>query len=218
MMGGFETALPREWFTSAVEGSELQVEENPDNLAWRIEVQATTLRLISMDMSLLYAKRGRGEISAEVFVEEYNHISVRLSQWKDELDPTITDSSYLVTGFHYAQPLTDDDIVNPYRPGSLYRFPLFATTILLLEWHSIIIMHKSRQEGYALQQEPSDELRQLALSACEMFETVRLWPETPTGATMTVQACLAIACLFIPREPAYHRWMRRRYASLEAAG
>ncbi len=218
MMGGFETALPREWFVAAVEGSEEKVDENPDELSWRIEVQATTLRLISMDMSLLYAKSSRGEISAEAFVEEYDQISERLSEWLARLDPAITNANYLVTDFQHKQPLTDADIVNPYKPGSLYKPPLFSTTILLMEWHSIIIMHKSRQEGYALQQEPSKELRQLALSACEMFETVQRWPDTPTGALITVQACLAIACLFIPRDPKYYMWMRRRYASLEATG
>ncbi|KAI1419410.1 hypothetical protein F5Y12DRAFT_260246 [Xylaria sp. FL1777] len=218
MMGGFGTALPREWFVSAVKGSEEKVEDNPEELPWRIEVQATNLRLISMDMSLLYAKSGRGEISADTFAEEYDRISVRLSEWKNNLDPAITNANYLVTDFQHQQPLTDEDIVNPYKPGSLYKPPLFSTTILLMEWHSIIIMHKSRQEGYALQQEPSNELRQLALSACEMFETLQRWPDTPTGALITVQACLALACLFIPRDPKYYLWMRRRYASLEAAG
>ncbi|TGJ82993.1 hypothetical protein E0Z10_g5775 [Xylaria hypoxylon] len=218
MMGGFETALPREWFVSAVEGSKEKVEDDPDELSWRIEVQANTLRLISMDMSLLYARSARGEILAESYIEEYGRISKRLSEWKDGLDPAITESNYLVTDFQYRQPLTDDDIVNPYKPGSLYKPPLFSTTVLLLEWHSIIIMHKSRQEGYALQQEPSNELRQLALSACELFETLRCWPETPTGALITVQACLAIASLFIPRDQKHHMWMRRRYALLEAIG
>ncbi|KAI1300879.1 hypothetical protein F5Y03DRAFT_220954 [Xylaria venustula] len=218
MMGGFATALPREWFVSAVEWSKEKAEENPGELPWRVEIQATTLRLISMDMSLLYAKSARGEVSVDAFVEEYDHISVRLSEWKDRLDPAVIDPNYLVTDFHYQQPLTDADIVNPYKPGSLYRFPLFSMTILLMEWHSIIIMHKSRQEGYALQQEPSDELRQLALSACEMYETLHRWPNTPTGALIAVQACLAIACLFIPRDQKYYMWMRRRYASLEASG
>lgn len=218
MMGGFETALPREWFVSAVQRSKEMVEDNPEDIPWRIEVHATILRLISMDMSILYARSSRGEISPEAFVEDYGRISARLNEWKAGLDPAITDSNYLVTEFQHEQRLTEDDIVNPYRPGSLYRFPLFSTTILILEWHSITIMHKSRQEGYALEQEPSEELRQLALSACEIFETVRLWPETPMGATVTVQACLAIACLFIPRERRYHMWIRRRYASLEATG
>ncbi|KAI0553473.1 hypothetical protein F4679DRAFT_473112 [Xylaria curta] len=218
MMGGFETALPREWFVCAVEGSKKRVEDNPNDLAWRTEVQAATLRLMSMDMSLLYAKSSRGEIPAEAYDEEYDNISTQLREWWDGLDPAIKDSNYLVTEFPYRQPLTDDDIADPYKVGSLYHFPLFSTTILLMEWHSISIMHKSRPEGYALEQEPSNELRQLALSACEMYEMVRLWPETPTGATMTVQACLAIACLFIPRNQKYHMWMRRRYASLEATG
>ncbi|KAI0490010.1 hypothetical protein F4859DRAFT_501634 [Xylaria cf. heliscus] len=218
LMGRFETALPREWFLAAIDGSKKRAEDNPNDLSWRIEAQATTLRLLSMDMSLLYARSSRGEILAEAYNKEYDSISARLTEWMDRLDPAITDPKYLVTDFKYKQPLTDADIVDPYKAGSLYRFPLFSTTILLMEWHSVTIMHKSRPEGYALQQEPSDELRRLALSACEMFEKVRLWPEAPTGATMTVQACLAIACLFIPRNQKYHMWIRRRYASLEAAG
>ncbi|KAI1175371.1 fungal-specific transcription factor domain-containing protein [Nemania sp. FL0916] len=218
MIGGFEPSLPREWHLSAVEGSEKQIANNPEDLSWRIELQATILRLLSMDMALLYAKSTKGEISAEMFAEEYEHINRRLSKWRTEIDPAITDPRYLVTEFQYRRPLTDDDVVDPYKPGTLYGFPLFSTNILLLEWHSIIIMHKSRQEGYGLQQEPSDELRRLSLSACEMFETLRLWPQTPVGAIITVQACLAIAGLFIPREPKYQMWIRRRYASLEIAG
>lgn len=218
MMGGFETALPREWFTTAVSWSHQKSDENPNDLSWRVEVQATTLRLISVDMSLLYARSVRGEISHDAFAEEYSNLTAQLFQWKEKLDPAITDAKYLVTDFQHQQPLTEDDVVNPYNPGYLYKPPLFSTTILFLEWHSIIIMHMSRQEGYGLQHEPSDELRQLAISACEMFETVRLWPETPPGAIIAVQSCLAIACLFVPRDQKYHMWIRRRYASLEAAG
>ncbi|KAI8633347.1 hypothetical protein F5Y19DRAFT_296684 [Xylariaceae sp. FL1651] len=218
MMGGFKPALPRAWFLSAVSGSQDRMHENPEDIPWRIEVQAASLRLISADMSLLYAKSGQGEISGDAFAEEYGQLSKQLFDWKTGLDPAITDSNYVVTEFPHKKPLTDDDIVNPYKPGCLYKPPLFSTTILMVEWHSLVVMHKSRQEGFTLQQEPSDELRQLALSACEIFETLRLWPGTPTAALITVQACLAISCLFIPREQRYHLWIRRRYASLEAAG
>ncbi|KAI0506430.1 hypothetical protein F5B22DRAFT_650682 [Xylaria bambusicola] len=218
MMGGFGTALPREWFVSAVEGSESKVEDSPDDLAWRTEIQATTLRLISMDMSLLYAKYSQGQISAENYSTEYDQVSVRLWDWKNRLDPAITDANFLVTNFQYKRPLTDADVVDPYQPGSLYDHPLFSTTILLMEWHSIIIMHMSRQEAYGLQQEPSNELRQLALSACKMYETVQRWPDAPPGALIAVQPCLALSCLFIPRDSKYSMWTRRKYAFLEAAG
>ena len=218
MMGGFDTALPREWFISAVEGSEKKVEDNPDDLAWRTEAQATNLRLISMDMSLLYAKSARGDISPEEYSAEYDNISARLWEWKAGLDSAIIDTNCLVTDFHYKRPLTDADILDPYKPGSLYKPPLFSTTILFMEWHSMIIMHLSRQEAWGLQQEPSNELRSLALSACEMFETVQRWPDAPSGALIAVQACLALACLFIPREHKYIMWTRRKYALLEAAG
>ncbi|KAI0391078.1 hypothetical protein F5Y17DRAFT_471031 [Xylariaceae sp. FL0594] len=217
LMGGFEPALPREWFTAAVHFSEKMREEHPEDLSWRVEVGATTLRLLSVDMSLLYAKGVRKELPPDIYAEEYSKLTGQLFRFKETLDPVITDPSYLVTDFEYQRPPTEDDVVNPYLPGCLYKPPLFATTILLIEWYSIIIMHISRQEGYG-QHEPSDELRQLAMSACEMFETVRRWPHTPPGAIIAIQACLALACLFIPRDPRYHMWIRRRYASLEAAG
>ncbi|KAI2629451.1 hypothetical protein GGS21DRAFT_540353 [Xylaria nigripes] len=218
MMGGFETSLSREWFVAAVEGSQERLNRNPDDVSWRIEKQAAALRLISVEMSQLYAKSSRDEISAVDFAEEYDNISVRLAEWRNNLDAQIIDPNYLVTNFQYQQPLTDGDIVNPYKSGFLYNHPLFPTTILLLKWHSVLITHKSRQQGYAINQEPPSELRQLAFTTCELYETIRLWPETPTGATITAQASLAVACLFIPRDQRHNMWIRRRYASLEAAG
>ncbi|KAI1824197.1 hypothetical protein F4861DRAFT_531081 [Xylaria intraflava] len=217
-MGGFQPALPREWVVSAMEGGQERLREDPDNLSWRISMQSAVLRFISMDMSLLYAKKARDEISPEDFAREYNDILIRLAEWKTNLDPRITDSNYLVTDFQHKQPLTDDDIVNPYKPGFLYKGPLFATTILLLKWHSIKITHLSRQAGFSMHKEPSNELRQLSLSACELFETVRLWPEAPPGVTVTVQSSLAMACFFMPRDQRHNMWIRRRYAHLEAAG
>ncbi|RYP54821.1 hypothetical protein DL768_000385 [Monosporascus sp. mg162] len=196
MISGFETALPREWFSATVKFS--------------------VLRLISMDMALLYAKRRRGEMSSEDFSAEYKHTTSRLYQWRTNLDPAITDSSYLITDFGQKQPL-EDDIVNPYKSGYLYDFPLFRTTTLIAEWNSVILMHNS-QETMALQQEPSDELRRCAMEICEIFETVEKWPEAPKGVLMHLQPCLAMAALFLPRDSRHHMWIRRKYALIEKSG
>ncbi|KAI1638128.1 fungal-specific transcription factor domain-containing protein [Biscogniauxia mediterranea] len=217
MMAGFETTLPREWFSTAIEFYQEQVDKNPDHLGWRTEVQAATLRLISVDMSILYARGGRGEISGDAFTAEYGHLTNQLYEWKNKLDPVIQDPNYLITDFKHKEALEENDIVDPYKPGYLYDFPLFTTTILLAEWHSILVMHKS-QEAFTLQREPSEELRGLALAICEIFEAIQLWPSTPNGTLTIIQPCLAIATLFLPRDARHHEWVRRKYALLESTG
>ncbi|RYP10279.1 hypothetical protein DL764_000771 [Monosporascus ibericus] len=196
MMAGFETTLPREWFSATVKFS--------------------VLRLISMDMSLLYAKGRRREISGEEFSAEYRRFTSRLYEWRNNLDPAITDSSYLVTDFGQKQPLKDD-IVNPYQPGYLYDFPLFRTTTLIAEWNSVILMHNS-QETMATQREPSNQLNDCAMEICKIFETVEKWPAAPKGVLMHLQPCLAIAALFLPRDSRHHMWVRRKYALIEKLG
>jgi hypothetical protein len=156
-------------------------------------------------MSILYAKRGRDEISSDAFAAEYGHLTAQLHEWRDNLDPALKDPRYLVTDFNPRRPQGEDSIINPYAPGYLYEHPLFSTTILLCEWHSIMVMHKS-QEGLKMQQEPTPELRSLAFGICH------------TGVLIILQACLAIATLFIPRDMKHHMWMRRKFAYIEALG
>lgn len=219
MMGGFETSLPREWFSTAVHFCQGQIEQDPRNLRMKQELHASALRLISRDMSILYARGGRGELTGEDFVVEHDQITNRLYEWRNKLklDPALTDPKYLVTDFKYRVPLGEKDIIDPYKPGHLYDFPLFWTTVVVAEWHSILVMHKS-QEAFALQQKPSDELRGLAYAICEIFEMVELWPPAPSGALIPIQACLAIAALFLPRDDRHHMWLRRKYAMLESLG
>ncbi|KAI0387676.1 hypothetical protein F5Y04DRAFT_9501 [Hypomontagnella monticulosa] len=217
MMGGFETNLPRQWFSTVVQFCQDQIDKDPGNLKMKTELHASALRLISRDMSILYARGGRGEISGQEFAAEHDQITSRLYEWKAKLDPALTDPNLRVTDFPHKVPLVEDDIVDPYKPGHLYDFPLFSTTVLTAEWHSILVMHKS-QEAFALQQKPSDELRGLAHSICEIFEAVQLWPSAPNGALVPIQACLAIAALFLPRDRRHHMWLRRKYALLESLG
>lgn len=217
MMAGFETTISREWLSTAVQFSETQIANSPTDLTWKTEYYATSLRLLSMDMSILFAKRRRGEISSDRFSVEHKYFLSQLHKWRSSLEPAVTDPSYLVTDFGYRRPLEDDDVVNPYKPGYLFKGPLFRMTILLAEWNSLILMHKS-QEALVMQQEPSDEIKSHALMICEIFETVETWPGTPKGALMPIQPCLAMAALFLPRDSRHHMWMRRKYALIESLG
>ncbi|KAH9908792.1 fungal-specific transcription factor domain-containing protein [Xylariomycetidae sp. FL2044] len=217
MLGGSETNLPRDYCVAAVQYSQQQVERDQEDPGWMLELNATELRLISVDMSILYARGVRGEISGADFSEEHGRITHQLLDWRANLDPILSDPRYIVTEFRPQQPPDDIDIINPFKPGYLYDLPLFSTTILMAEWHSVMLMHKS-QEIPTLLQQPTDEVQRLALATCEIFESVQLWPSAPRGALITLQACLAIATLFVPRDERYHMWIRRKYALLESLG
>ncbi|KAI1850088.1 hypothetical protein JX266_004467 [Neoarthrinium moseri] len=217
MLGGFETRLPRAWFSVMVEYLETQLAQEPDDWSLKLDYCSATIRLITVDMSLLYARAGRGEIIGEAFGTEHRRLEQQLRDWKANLDPALTQDEYQVTDFRHRRPLTETDIVDPYTGKDLYKPPFFSTTVLICEWHSIMVMHKS-QEALALQQEPTPELRELAFGICRIFETVERWPYSPNGAVIILQSCLAIATLFLPKDQKHHMWMRRKFAYIEALG
>jgi hypothetical protein len=219
MLGGFETRLPREWFSTTTEFFQGQLAQEPHDLGLKIELYSSAISLITVDMALLYARGGRGEISGELFAAEHKHLEERLREWKANLDSDqeLCNPDYLVTNFEHRDPLTGDDIVDPYASKFLYKSQFFATTVLLCQWRSILVMHKS-QEAFALQQEPTRELRDLAYDICQIFETVERWPSSPNGALVVLQSGLAIAALFLPKDQKHQLWMRRKFANIEALG
>ncbi|KAK7956194.1 uncharacterized protein PG986_005416 [Apiospora aurea] len=217
MLGGYETRLPREWFSATVEYHESQRHTDPEGTLWKQEASSALLRLISVDMSFLYAKAKRGEVSGEAFAAEHAGLTAQLHKWRNNLDPSMIDPAYLETEFAWRRPLEDDDVVDSYAPGYLYNGHLFPTTLLLAEWHSVVVMHKSQEPGM-LQQEPTQELVDLSMAICQLFDNVEKWPPRPSGTLAMLQACLVIAAIFVPRDQKHHMWMRRKFALIERSG
>lgn len=217
LMGGFPTDLPREWYHAMIGFYQSQVAANPDILRWKVDDRTARLRLISYDMSILFARGSRGQISPTDFIQEHDNLSARLEDWRNTWDPALSDPNYLVTDFSYKQPLHPDDFVDPYTPGILYDFPLFTSTLMSVEWYSIMIMHKSQSSNT-----PPDvlfaELSRYGFQTCQHFETLEYWPSTPKGALILAQAGLAIATLFLPQDERHHMWLRRKFALLENMG
>ncbi|KAI1327153.1 hypothetical protein F5Y16DRAFT_205060 [Xylariaceae sp. FL0255] len=219
MMGGLESALPREFLTAAVENSRERVAQNPDDVIWVTESHSSALRLMSWDMTRLFGKNTRGEMSTEVFEAEHNRVAQQLLEYRDELSPILKDPRFYVDESEISKEgrSIEDEVMGFCKPGHLFKAPLFSTTILLQEWNSLILMHKS-QEGLALQEEPPEEIKRVALDVCEAVESLRLLPTTPNGALTMMQAPLSLAVIFLLRDEKYHMWIRRRYADLEREG
>jgi hypothetical protein len=218
IMGNFETALPREWFSTAVEHYLAQVEAEPDNVAWKIEERSARLRLISMEMSILYGKGARGELAGDDYFAEHRRLSRELQDWKEAWDPAMVDPALLVADFSTDEPVGPDDIVPPFTPSVLYHPPLFASTLLACEWHSILVMHGSQAISDTGADSQLSKLGQHAHAICQIFETVERWPLAPKASLITIHACVAIAALFVPRDSRHHNWVRRKFALLEIMG
>lgn len=217
LMGGFPTDLPREWFQAMVDFYQSEKAAHPAELRWVIEEWSSRLRLISYDMSILFAKGSRGQISPEDFIKEHEAIDKRLVEWKEKRDPALLDQRYLITDFPPPESIPSDDIVDPYTVGILYDFPLFHATVLCAEWNSIMIMHKCQSSGIRPDILFAD-LNRHAYRTCQYFETLEFWPSTPRGVLVLIQACIAIAALFLPQDARHHMWFRRKFALLETMG
>jgi hypothetical protein len=217
LMGGFRTALPRHWFTTFLETCQDQHSANPAHVEWTMEEAAATLRLISMDMSILYAQGHRGEITHEDYRAEYDEITKRLEDWRQNLDPSLTNPAYAITSFPNRKPLDENDIVDPYAPGILYEQPLLPTTLLISEWNSIIIMHKS-QSATPQREKLYAELARHSYAICQTFEALERWSDAPQGVLMLTQACLALSALFLPPDERHRRWIKRKFALVETFG
>ena len=218
LMGGFEAALPTEWFLAALDYCDSQALADPDSFVWKIEARAARLRLISMEMSILSGKGSRSELSEEAYSAEHQRISKELHVWKDDWDPALADPAYMVTDFGSEYSLPPDDIVNPFTPGIIYNQPLFASTILTCEWHSVVIMHERQAGTAATEEDLSSRAGPHAYSICQIFEAIELWPLAPNGSLITIRACLAVAALFVPRDTRHHLWIRRKFVLLESMG
>jgi hypothetical protein len=217
LMGGFETVLSREWFSYAQEFYRQQVLSEPANLDWKIESAIAKHRLVATDMSLLFAKKGKGEISHEQFVRENEEIGRRIEEWKSKMDPALQDSRYLVTDFSDARSLDPDDIINPYIPETLYGGPLYVMNMATIDWLSIDLMHKY-QTALTMKTQPIAELEMKAYATCQLYEAIEFYPKSPPGAVLAIQASLGIALLFLPRDEKHAMWARRKLATIEANG
>lgn len=218
IMGSSDPMLPREWFTTYVSYYESRAMENPTELSYKIELCAGRLRLISMEMSLLFGSRARQKVSEEEYSSEHYRLYNALHEWKSNWDPALVNPEFLITDMHTSGGATATDSPFPsLSPGVFFRPPLFASTVLTCEWNSIVLMHGSQGATDPLT-ETMDKLRGHAYMVCQIIEAVEACPLSPAGSMITLQPCLGIAALFIPQDEAYQFWFRKKFALFERMG
>lgn len=216
IMGGFPATLPREYMEGLVGFYSTQTEKFPNNLNWKLALRSSRIRLFRLDISLLYARGARGQISASGFQRDHERLTEELTNWKKSSDACLTDSACLITDINGRRP-DPDDIVNPFGPGVLYGLPIFSTTVADTEWHSIMIIHKSQCSRVATDTLLQD-MQNHAYAVCRNYETIELWPNSPKGAITLFHPHLQLAALFLPQDSHHRNWIRRKFALSEQMG
>jgi hypothetical protein len=218
LMDSGETVLEREWFLACQQYHLEQAERHQDDISHRIEEAIANLRLITVDMSTLFAGRAKGSICYSDFVGENDALTRRISEWHSDMHPSLRDQAFAVTSFRGAPRLDPDDIVDPYSPGILFKGPIWTMNFVLLSWYTLDLMHRY-QTALALQRQPPVELEHMALQTCQLFEAIEYYSDAPPGSTLTAaHASLAIASLFLPKDDRHITWARRKFAKVEQLG
>jgi len=217
LMGGLETVLSRDWFTWPSEYFSRRIKEEPDNILWKVDGSIATIRLLGMEVSILFAKMGKGGISLDEFLVENEKLAKKIEDWETTLDPALQNPKYRVTDFTGARPVDPDDIVDPYEPGILLQGPLWSMNICRLDWISVNLIHRY-QTAQVLQTQPTREMAFLAYKCCQLFEAVEYWPGSPKGSVLGCQASLGICSLMLPRDSRHMMWCRKKLAVVESNG
>ncbi|KAI1619095.1 hypothetical protein EDD36DRAFT_50113 [Exophiala viscosa] len=221
LMAGTETRLDRQWYAANSLWYKQQIDDDPDS---DVDIENTVAyfvaanRLLGMDMAALFAKIQKQEIGIADFQAENAAIIARRDDMKRHIQ-SFNDDYYRVKEFpiEAIRPLNEEDIVNPYTPGGLFKDALWPLNFMWLDWYGIELM-QTYQTAMLLQQPVPPVLEQISLEICRIYEAIDRWPEAPNGAILGAHASLGIGIVFLQKDAKHVMWARRKLATIERAG
>lgn len=216
ILAGTETVLGRDWYLAKEQYDAEQAAIYPDDPSKQLALVASINRRFGLDMASLYAKLSRGMISMDQFAIQNEQLGEWLEQAKTILR-TFDDYEYKVQHYPQKQPLTEDDVVDPYVPGVLHRGPLWDINYAWIDLLATETMYKF-QTMQSLQRPLLQDLHDLAKEQCRLMETMIRWPYKENGYCINFKNSIGMLGMFLPREHKYQMWARRKLALLEQHG
>ncbi|KAF2163946.1 hypothetical protein M409DRAFT_68192 [Zasmidium cellare ATCC 36951] len=217
IMSGGETILDRAWFAAAADFYERQTRDRPKDLGAVLEKYFATTRLLATDVTLLFAGKKKNTISDDDFVAGIQRLSAQFAEFGNTIETAFTDPSCFVKDFSGAPPPSDNDLFDFRDPNFLYAGELAPMNFVLTDHWAVDLMFKY-QTSLAMGQAPPAELTEIAMKKCKMFEAIQYGAEGGSSAVLGCQASLGIMALFLPKEPRYTMWCRRKFVDIERLG
>ncbi|RHZ51555.1 hypothetical protein CDV55_103811 [Aspergillus turcosus] len=211
-----EAILGREWYIAREEYDAEQAANFPEDPEKQLLLARSINCRFGLEMASLYAKLSRGMIPIEEFIGQNEQLDQLLEKMKSILE-TLADPEYTVTSFPDQKPLTEDDFVDPYVPGSLHVGPLWEVNFAWIDYLSTKAMFKY-QSLLSIRQSSMAELEHLSLEQCRIMETIERWPDKENGYMFAWKHSIGMASMFLPRDHKHGMWARRKFALMEQNG
>ncbi|KAJ5087544.1 hypothetical protein N7456_011160 [Penicillium angulare] len=180
ILAGTEAILGREWYLAKEQFDADQAALYPSDARKQLELVASINRRFGLDMASLYAKLSQGMIPYEEFIVQNELLGQTIERAKDIMR-AFDDSEFTVREYPDKQPLTEDDIVDPYVPGRIHKGALWDANYIWIDLLSTELMYKY-QTMLALRQPPSTDVTDLAWEQAQLMETIDRWPDKGNGA------------------------------------
>lgn len=209
--------LGREWFLPCEDFYRQKSQDHPQNMDYKIERAYVSHLLVTIDMTLLFARLSRQSITIDDFTIENEQLSKRIVTWKQQLDILRIESVSLAGTYEAKGKPNTESIIDPHMPGGFHKAGLSTLNFMLMDWYAIDLVHRY-QGALLLRQEQPPELESMALEICRMFEAVDCWSDGLPGALLSSQALLGIATIFLPKDDRHIMWCRLKLAKIEAMG
>ncbi|KAJ6013750.1 hypothetical protein N7540_008341 [Penicillium herquei] len=216
ILAGTEAILSRDWYLAKEQYDAEQASLYPEDARKQLELVASINRRFGLDMASLYAKLSQGMIPFEDFAVQNELLGQTIERAKNIMR-SFDDCEYTVRSYPDQQPLTEDDIVDPYVPGRIHEGPLWDANYIWIDLLSTELMYKY-QTMLALRQPLLPELTALAWEQAQLMETINRWPQKPNGACIGFKNSIGITSMFLPRDTKNEIWCRRRIAQMEQTG
>lgn len=216
ILAGTEAILSREWYIAKEQYDAEQAALYPGDPSKQLALVASINRRFGLDMASLYAKLSRGMIPFEDFAAQNAQLGETMERAKNILR-AFDDSEYSVQSYPNKQPLTDDDIVDPYVPGTIHQGPLWDANYAWIDLLSTETMFKY-QTMLSLRQPLLPDLQRLGFEQCRLIDTIERWPDRGNGYFIGFKNSIGIASMFLPKDNKHQMWSRRKMAQMEQNG
>lgn len=216
ILAGTEAVLGRDWYIGKEQYDAEQAALYPDDPNKQLALVASINRRFGLDMASLYAKLSRGMIPMDQFAQQNEQLGQTMETAKNILKQ-FDGNEDTVRSYPNQQPLTDDDIVDPYVPGRIWQGPLWDANYVRIDLLSTELMFKY-QTMLALKQPLLPDLQRLAFEQCELMETISRWPNRGNGFCIAFKNSIGLSSMFLPKDTKHQMWSRRKLALMEQNG
>jgi hypothetical protein len=216
ILSGSGLQISRDWLEAQHEFYIKQCIQEPDDVYWKYEEKLAWIRLTGQTLSDLGKRRAQNTISEEELRHSFVVFEKDVSALMDDLHPSLIDRSKLVKDFP-ARPHEFDSIVDPYEPNLLFGDDIFDTNMLIHDLYGYQLLFKN-QIGTVQGIFDAVEMRTLALKMCQLYEALKLYPGSPAGIELGMQAGHALSVLFLRQNDKEIMWARKALAEIEAQG